>query len=54
MPSEINQIDKENYHMISLIGRLFKKKKKNKQKQTHRHGEQSGDYQRGKGRRRVK
>ena len=28
MPSEINQIDKENYHMISLIGRLFKKKKR--------------------------
>ena len=41
MLSKINQMEKDNYHMISLIcGRQ-------KNKQTHGHGEQIGGYQMG-------
>ena len=47
--SEISQIKKVKYHMISLTRGIYKTKemsKHNKAEQTHRYREQTGGYQR--------
>ena len=54
MLSEISQMQKDTYCVISLICGLLKKKKpketnKIKQKQTHRNKDRIPDYQRGRG-----
>ena len=48
--SEVNQKEKDKYHMIFLTCRIYNMMKMNwstKQKQTHRHREQACDYQGG-------
>ena len=51
--SEVSQTDQEKYHMMSLIGRVFKKMIQTnlftKQKQTYRFIERIYGYQRGSG-----
>ena len=55
MISEESQMEKDKYHMISLIYGIKKKltdkwknqKKKKRKKETHRYREQSSDYPRG-------
>ena len=51
MQSEISQMEKDKYCMISLICGIFFKKinEQIEQKQTHRYREQIGGYQRGRG-----
>ena len=51
--SKVSQMEKDNYHMISLVCGIEKKMIQmnlfTKQKQTHRHRKQTYGYQRGRG-----
>ena len=40
-----NKLEKDKYHMISLICGIYKNKKTNKKEQAHRYREQIGGYQ---------